>query len=459
VPWGIAFLENLVDGPFWRERSLRDHYDEVKCAVFVVGGWHDWYHTPLLRIFSRLEGPKRALVGPWCHKWPDAGIPAPRIEWLPEALKWFDRWLKGVENGVEDEPPLTLFVREYSPPAPILMEEKGRFRCESEWPLARAIPTPMYFAECGVLADGPPGDDEGADLLRHDPRVGTCAGKHGGGPSSINYFMPLDQRPDEVHSLTYTTEPLGEDVEVTGQARARLHFACTADVTLLVVKLCDVAPDGTSALVTKGYLNVSHRDSHTDPQPVEPGRPYEVEAELLACAWLFRAGHRIRVDVASADFQNVWPTPKLCETTLYRNAARPSRIVLPIVPPQNPPLPEPGFKLLEPIRREDLQPPEFCITQDVMNDTLTATYSASLGEGRGLVTSTTVSAAHPEAVVVDARACFGATFGESEFVTDAHCVTSSDAEQFHHSVELDVKVDGEPRFHKTWSSSVPRRHA
>jgi predicted acyl esterase len=455
VPWGIPFIEHLVDGPFWRERSLRGHYDDVRCAVFVVGGWHDWYHTPLLRIFSHLKGPKRALIGPWCHKWPDSGIPAPRIEWLPEALKWFDRWLKGVENGVEFEPPLTIFVREYSRPATILMEERGRFRCESEWPVARRIETPMYFGAGGTLAAEPPAD-ESADVLIHDPRVGACAGKHGGGPCSINWFMPLDQRPDEACSLTYTTEPLDDDIEVTGQAKARLYFSCTADVTLFVVKLCDVAPDGTSALVTKGYLNTSHRESHTNPLPLEPGKLYEVEVELLACAYRFARGHRIRVDVANADFQNVWPTPRACVNTVYRGGSRPSHIVLPMVPPRDVPLPEPALRILPPIRREDIRPPEFIIARDVINDTLTASYKTSFGDRLELVANTTVSAAEPARVVVDATANFGVVYGERDFAVKAHCVTKSDAEQFRHDVELDVTVNGEPRFQKRWSVSVPR---
>jgi len=458
VPWGIAFIRNLVDGPFWRERSLRDNYDRVKCAVFVVDGWHDWYHTPLLRIFSQLKVPKRALIGPWCHKWPDGAVPAPRVEWLPEALRWFDYWLKGVSNGVMDEPPVTIFVREYTRPAPILMEENGFFRCESEWPIARRAETPMYFADGGRLARKKP-RGEGSDALQYDPRVGSCAGKHGGGPTSINWFMPLDQRPDEVYSLTYTTEPLTQDVEVTGQARARLHFSCTADVTLFAVKLCDVAPDGTSALVTKGYLNVTHRRSHTNPQPIEPGRVYEVEVELLACAYRFLAGHRIRVDVASADFQNVWPTPKHCTTTVFRGGARPSHVVLPIVPPQDEPLPEPGLKPLPPIKREELQAPEFSIARDVMNDTLTAAYRTSFGERRDLTVSTTVSAADPAKVLVDATVRFAATYGERDVMVNAHCVTASDAAEFRHDVEVDVTLNGAPRFHKQWSVSVPRQGA
>ncbi len=399
VPWGIPFIQNLVDGPFWRERSLRDNHDRVQCAVFVVGGWADWYHTPLLRTFANLNVPKRALIGPWGHLFPDGGIPSPRIDWLREALKWFDYWLKGIDTGVMREPPVTLFVREYSKPATIIMEDKGKFRCENEWPIARAQDTSMYFGEGGRLLRQPPmlgislrstcgegGQNEceqsappPQDTLEYDARVGGCAGMHGGGPSSINWFMPLDQRLDEVQSLTYTTEPLEEDVEVTGLPRAILHFSSTANIMLFVVKLCDVAPDGTSALVTKGYLNVAHRESHSNPSYIEPGKVYEIKVELLACAYRFRKGHRIRIDIANADFLNVWPTPELCTNTIYRSAEQPSRVVLPIVPPRTSELPEPDLALSPnpPARRENLAPPKFSVSRDIINDTATVAYEMS----------------------------------------------------------------------------------
>src|ERR1041385_6147837 len=146
VPWGIPFLRDSRDGTFSRDRSLRGKYDRVKCAVFVVEGWADWYSTPLLRTFANLRVPKRALIGPWSHQWPDLGVPGPQIDWLNECLKWFGYWLKGEPTGVMREPPVTLFIREYTPPATILMTDAGSFRCENEWPIARRVETPFYFS-------------------------------------------------------------------------------------------------------------------------------------------------------------------------------------------------------------------------------------------------------------------------------------------------------------------------
>jgi len=460
IPWGISFIQNLLDGPFWRERSLRDKYDRVKCAVFVVGGWADWYHTPLLRTFANLDVPKRALIGPWGHLFPDGGIPDPRIDWLREALKWFDHWLKGVDTGVMNEPPVTLFVREDSQPATIILEDKGKFHCENEWPPERAQDPAMYFGADGRLLGAPGGEgkENEGDTLEYDARVGGCAGKHGGGPSSINWFMPLDQRPDEVQSLTYTTEPLEHDVEVIGLPRAALHFSSTGRLTLFVVKLCDVAPDGTSALVTKGYLNTSHQKSHSNPADIEPGKVYELEIELLACAYRFRTGHRIRVDIANADFLNLWPTPEPCTNTIYRNVERPSHIVLPIVPARTSETPEPDLVLLPgSSARENLAPPKFSVTRDIINDTATMSYEMSGGRQHHHEANFTVSAPNPAQAVVQANAQYSCDYQERHIIVDAQCVTSSDDQAFHHTAEVEITVNGKQHFNKSWKESVPRK--
>ena len=464
VPWGIPFIRNLLDGPFWRARSLRGKYENVTCAVFVVDGWADWYHSALLRIYSQIRSPKRAMIGPWSHNWPHAAVPGPRIDWPREALRWFDRWLKGIDNGIAQEPPVTIFVRQYQPPDTILLEDKGVFRGENAWPIARAVETPMYLRGKGALAAEPPQSaaESGSDAHVYDPRIGACAGFHGGGPFNDNWAMPLDQRPDEALSLVYTTEPLSADVEVTGQPRARLHVSSTADVALFCVKLCDVAPDGTSALVTKGWLNVTHRKSHARPAAIQPGKVYPIDVELLTCAYRFLKGHRIRVTVASSDLMNVWPTPQACVNTIYRSAERPSHVVLPVAPPQRPRLrkPAPGpstSRRTSGPTRAEMEAPSLSVTSDPINRTSTVAYVVRYG---GLATqeaSYTVSAAHPAQVVARSRTTAGANCAGKKIEVVAHAVTASDEQAFHHTVDVHIAIDGQPHLSKSWSVSVPRR--
>ncbi|MHB1294169.1 MAG: CocE/NonD family hydrolase [Anaerolineae bacterium] len=457
VPWGIGFIQHLQDGPYWRDRSVRPDYDRVQCAVYVIGGWYDWYPTPLLRAFAHLKVPKRALVGPWSHMWPQDGIPGPRIDGLRECLKWFDQFLKGVDTGVLDEPPVTLFVRAYQKPTSLVMECVGRYRHESAWPLARTLPTPMYLGAGGRLSDEP---DEGAaacDEHVYDPAAGVWSGMHAGGPFTP-WGMATDLRRDEAVSLTYTSEPLQSDLEVTGDAKAVLHVASTAEVAYFSVKLCDVAPDGTSALVTKGGLNATHRNGHVEPEPLVPGQVTEIEVGLLTTAYLFRAGQRIRVTIAGADFQNAWPTPQSATHSIFRGGDYPSRLVLPVAPPQDPVLPAPDL-LPSPHAlpsREQVSKPEYAIVHDMVKETTTASYTCRSGSGMN-TSAFTVSSANPALATVTATYAYVDSQPGAEIRVDSQCVTRSDEQAFHHVVEVEILLNGRRHWQKGWEVSVPRR--
>ena len=252
-------------------------------------------------------------------------MPGPRIDSRLEYLKWFDQWLKGINTGVLDEPPVTIFVRQYKPPAPIYIEDKGFWRQEEDWPPVRTQHTHMYFqADCKLGPEPNLTGKEEPDSYSYNPAVGVMAGRHGRGNISP-WAMPLDQRLDEAYSLTYTTPPLETDLEVTGNPTAVLYISSTADVAYFVVKLCDVAPDGTSKMVSDGALNATHRSSHIKPEPLKPGQVYELKIELKSLAYVFSAGHCIRVDVASSDFQNAWPTSKPAINVIHRGNTYPSR--------------------------------------------------------------------------------------------------------------------------------------
>lgn len=273
--------------------------------------------------------------------------------------------------------------------------------------------------------------------------------------------MPLDQRLDEMRSLVYTSEPLEEEMEVTGVPRAVLYFSSTAPIAFLAVKLCDVAPDGTSALVTKGYLNVTHRESHETPSPLEPGQVYRLEVELLACAYRFQKGHRLRLSIAGADFLNAWPTPDSCTNAIHCSAERPSCLVLPIVPLQDPALPEPDLALMAPpaASPEELEPPAFSIAHDLIHETQTATHEVAYRPcwiNRG---SFTVSAREPAQAIARGNSTCGYTYEGQEIEVQAECVTTSDRSAFHHVVLVEITVNGRRYWSKSWAVSVPRQFA
>jgi hypothetical protein len=454
VPWGMGFIEHQFDGSYWRARSLRPDYDRIKCPAFLIEGWPDWYATPLLRAFTHLQVPKRILIGPWGHYWPEdpKALPGPRIDGRPEYLRWWDQWLKGIDTALAKEPPVTIFVREYKPPAEMYLEDKGFWRRETDWPLARTQYTTLYLnSEAKLEREAPRAERDGHDEYAYNPAVGVAAGRQVYTP----WAQPLDQRPDEAYSLTYTGSPLEKDMEVTGNPTAVIYVSSTADVAYFTVKVCDVASDGTSKLVTFGALNATHRASDASPEPLKAGEVYELKIPLRSMAYIFPAGHRIRVDIASADFQNAWPTGKNATNTVYRSAAYPSRVILPVAPPQDPKLPTPDFRPAPyPMPAADeLKKPTHKVINDLVNEfagyTLTSEGSTSEFRVSTKDPAVTVDKGTHEYTAVDLPGLKIQVFAQT--------VLSSDATSFRYLEEVEVTVNGVRHFHKSWTRLVPRQ--
>jgi uncharacterized protein len=326
-PYLLEWFRHQVDSDYWANGSVGRAVERVRCPAFLIGGWRDGYPNPPLRLFSRLQCPKKVLVGPWDHRPPDVAVPGPRIDHLHEVVRWLDHWCGGAENGVMDEPAVVVFMQEGEEPVVDRLDSAGSWRAETAWPAPGASERVLHLDANGALAEEP--GHEGADELRYDPTVGVTAGLWSGG---IHFGLPGDQRPDEALSLTYTSTPLTEDIHVLGRPRAELHVTSSARVIGFCVSLADVRPDGTSHLVAKGMLNVTRRDSLSEPAPLEPGEQAVLAVDLDTTGWVFRLGHRLRVSVANADWPNVWPTPEAATSEVLRGASAPSHLVLPLVP-------------------------------------------------------------------------------------------------------------------------------
>ena len=341
--WLVASLRHPRDSSYWDSSSVGRRFKNVRCPTYVIGGWHDVFISEPFNVFMGIDPdvPSKLLMGPYFHMSPWTGLPGPQVHHMHEIVRWFDQFLKGEETGITDEPPIRLFVREHDAPAIRRDIESGSWRFESEWPPARAKSTAYALHADGVLDANGDGDG-GSDSYPYDPSAGlTTLGLITGFAQSVG--LPLDQRSEEPKSLVYTTAPLTEDLELAGFPKAVLHVSSTAVEASFVARLCDVAPDGSSLLVSKGMLNASHRNSSQSPEKLEPSAVYELEFDLSAVSYVFAAGHRIRLLVASSDFPFVWPTPYAAVNTVYHGAETQSRIELPVVGEQSPTLPTPIF--------------------------------------------------------------------------------------------------------------------
>src|SRR5204862_7524041 len=239
--------------------------------------------------------------------------PGPNVDWYHEMVRFFDHWLKGVDNGFMDEPGLVAYRHDWAEPAPFPGAWPGEWIAESVWPPTdrqeRVLPLAAGAVPLAgrLLVDGPA--EPAVERFRHRATVGTRAGLSWGAGGQPN-GVARDPRPDDALGPTFTSAPLEADLDIVGSAAVVLQWESPVPVATAVVRLEDIAPDGTPFQVSAGILNLTHRDSHERPEALPAGRAVDVEIRLRATSHRFRAGHRIRLSVASAMWPVVWPSPE-----------------------------------------------------------------------------------------------------------------------------------------------------
>ncbi|PBB28981.1 CocE/NonD family hydrolase [Mesorhizobium sp. WSM3882] len=454
APWGLSFIRNVNDPAYWRSRSLAPDYDDVQCAVLLIEGWADWYATAELNAYRHLSCPRKVIIGPWGHYYPETAdaFPGPRIDARYEYLRWFDHYLKGLDNGVMNEPPVAVFVRSWKTPTLICPEEAGAWRSEAKWPPDRALDTVAYFGNSGSLADTP---QDGFETYEYRPAVGLTSGRLGMG-STKPWGMATDQRLDDAYSVLYEMDPLPEEMELLGQPSIVLFVSSTAEVAYFAARLCDVAPDGTSRLITEGGL-LSSRNRRAE--ALVPNKVTEIQFALKHCAYRIERGHRLRVAVASASFQNAWPTGQAANNTIYRGRRHPSRILLPIAHKGPEILNAPNF-LAPPDAQVDPQTmsnPTYALHHDLVSDRITCEMAAGDVANGGYNSSTyRVSNRTPEDTTIQAKCLYRPTHPSLSIEVEANCRTVSDARTYSHQVQITVKNDGKIFFENEWTECVPR---
>jgi len=320
-PWVLTWLRENRHGPYWDHGSVRlggttSGYERIGCPVMIVAGWADGYRNNSFRTVAELARhgvPHRLLAGPWAHADPSTAMPGPRIDFDAELAAWFDHWLRGTGEHVDR---LDVFVRASTRPEIDLDLHEGR------WVTMPSVP-PVTHAALDLAAPV---------TLTVAPDVGTaawidCAGH-------LPWGLSGDQRLDDERSLTWEVEPPPSPVVGHPVFRARLW--ATEPAASISVKLCDVFPDGTSALVTRGSLDLAYRASvHGPPSPLVPGHEVEVEVVLDACAYEWTPGNTLRVSVAGADWPNTVAPPAPVSITV-----RTASLTLPFLDGE---FPEPVF--------------------------------------------------------------------------------------------------------------------
>lgn len=353
------WVEHDAYDDYWAQFNDETKWGEIAVPAFNMGGWYDLYAAQTftnfngLRLHGRTEEAKKSklIVGPWPHslslssKTGDIDFGAPSMVDL-ESLeqRWFDHWLKGIDNGIADEPPLRLFIMGIN-----------QWRDECEWPLARTQWQKWHLHSGGsantllgngTLSTASP-EDESPDHYTYHPHypVPTMGGNNCCSPHIVPWG-PYDQRPIEMRNdvLCYTSDPLETDLEVTGPIKAVIYAATDCTDTDWTAKLVDVSPSGYAMNLCDGILRARFRESLTTPTLLKPGDVYAYEIDLGVTGNVFKKGHRIRLEISSSNFprfdRNLNTGGSLgretemrqAHQTVYHSKSYPSHITLPVIP-------------------------------------------------------------------------------------------------------------------------------
>jgi predicted acyl esterase len=452
-PWVEFWLTHQRRDGYWKQGSVCEDYSAIDCPVYAVGGFVDGYTNAVPRLLEGLSVPRKGLIGPWAHAFPDDASPGPNIGFLQESVRWWDHWLKGIDTGLMDEPMLRVWMQDSVEPRPSYEVRPGRWVAEEEWPSAR-----IGRQERDLPLDG-------SRSLRAVQSTGTQAGVWTAEGQAGE--LAADQRPDDALSLVFDLEPLEKPLEILGHPSVTLDLEVDREQALVCIRLCDVFPDGTSALVSRGLLNLAHRDGHEDPRPSEPGRRYRLTVPLDVIAYSFPAGHCVRVAVSPAYWPWAWPPPE--EVTLSLHGGT---LELPVRPPRPEDDELPAFREPEhaaPLEVEETEPgpAAHLLRRDLATGLVEKVFDWDLGGSTRLVAADlqTSDASHcvysivegdPLSAAVRFHATSGMGRGEWSMRSEVQSSMTCDAGSFHVEATLDVAEGPESIFRREWRFTIGR---
>ncbi|MFZ1728457.1 MAG: CocE/NonD family hydrolase [Albidovulum sp.] len=321
--WMLDWFRHQRRDDFYRHGSICENYADVDIPVYAVGGWVDGYTNPIFRMMERLSGSRKALIGPWAHKYPHFAEPGPRIGFLQECLRWWDQHLKGIETGIMDEPMIRAWIQDPVRPAPYHGDRPGRWVAETAWKTGAGPVRSFTLAPGRLESDGAAGAAITVASPQTAGRYTQSWCSYGAGPDQA-----LDQSREEGEMTMFLSDPLQEDVEILGFPMVEADVASNQPVANLIAVLSSSDPDGTSTLVSFGVLNLTHRKSHSKPEPMVPGKSERVALQLNVVGQKFKKGQRIRLALSTSLWPMVFPAPEPVALTLSAGA----KLTLPLRP-------------------------------------------------------------------------------------------------------------------------------
>ena len=306
---------------YWKRGSIATDYAAIECPVYVVDGWGDPYSNIIGELLANLKVPRKGLIGPWGHIFPNLATPL-GLDWPYEEVRWWQHWLEGASTGIMDEPMLRIYMMSKADSEAFPAEVPGRWVAEKVWPSPRTTASNLYFDAGGRLSPKPSSHERVKYV--GDKVVGLTK------PQWV-YGHPteFEQTPDDHNSLLFDSAPLDRDLDILGYPVAKIRVSADVPVAQLAVRLTEVTPEGKSWLVSYNIQNLTRRNSMEQPSALVPGKFYDVELPLYMIAHTFKRGNRIRAGVSESLWPLVWPSPRIATLDIELGA---SHLVLPVRP-------------------------------------------------------------------------------------------------------------------------------
>lgn len=465
--WMAQWMEHQTRDDYWKHGSVCENYQDIEIPVFALDGWEDSYTNTVLSLMEGLSVPRKGIIGPWAHVYPHDGVPGPAMGFLQEAVKWWDHWLKGIDNDVMDGPMVNVWVEESMEPSVKKPISKGYWVGLESWPAAESIQTKVYQLTHGKLVENR-SDQQEQVLLKTPQNHGLLSGEWMG--AGVLGESPADQRLDDGMAMVFETDRLEKALEIVGYPKFEVELMSDKPHAMLFAQLSDVAPDGAVTRVSYGVMNLTHLNGHDHVDLLTPGEKVKAFVQLDCCGHQFKAGHRLRLSLATTFWPMFWPMPEDATLTLNLETATLSlptfhgqQVVGPNMNAESAPL--------TPITTLQEGRVDRSISYDILTDTwtcITDGVGGVFGEGIYLFDDIDVTVEHNlkrELTLTNADPLSAQytiyqkmKIGREGWWIDADITVTktSDQENFQIVGEMAIKENDKQVFHKEWNQKIKR---
>lgn len=316
-PNAIEWVRHQTRDKYWKHGSVCEDYSKVDIPVLAVGGWKDGYTNAVFRMIKNLPNCK-AIIGPWVHDFPEMASPGPEIGFLQTHIDWWDQHLKG--KGEYTNPKFSAFIQESATPKGTYKTRKGRWVGLENYPTPKSQSVSLYTTESQTLVSKP--------TQKNAVPIKGIAQDHGlfrgtWCPFGQEGDFAADQRLEDSKSIVFSSDPFEKDVDLFGSPKFHAKVSSDKSNAFLSVRLSERFPStdgenkGESTLISWGILNLSHRNSHEQPEELEQDRVYDVTVEMDVLGTTIKKGNRLEIAVSPTDWPSAWPLPETSTLTLH----------------------------------------------------------------------------------------------------------------------------------------------